>query len=121
MQQPGLAPATTDFYPRPPRGGRPPYCRRSDASCRFLSTPSARRATDAGESGVALGEKFLSTPSARRATHAAPAEHAENQISIHALREEGDPEHWAICCQRHLISIHALREEGDTPPFFLYL
>ena len=36
------------------------------------------------------------------------------QISIHALREEGDHGHAAAT--RHLdISIHALREEGDAP------
>ena len=37
------------------------------------------------------------------------------QISIHALREEGDA---AVndLLQRHNISIHALREEGDTEP-----
>ena len=36
------------------------------------------------------------------------------QISIHALREEGDA---AVndLLQRHNISIHALREEGDLP------
>ena len=35
-------------------------------------------------------------------------------ISIHALREEGDPLDWEF---RHItskISIHALREEGDS-------
>ena len=63
---------TTDseyFYPRPPRGGRPPA--RSSASCTrkgFLSTPSARRATD----------------------HAAICGRVVD-ISIHALCEEGDP------------------------------
>ena len=37
-----------------------------------------------------------------------------HQISIHALREEGDI--WkALCWSRPiLISIHALREEGDS-------
>ena len=37
------------------------------------------------------------------------------QISIHALREEGDA---AVndLLQRHNISIHALREEGDQSP-----
>ena len=37
-------------------------------------------------------------------------------ISIHALREEGDPS-WDVqrCADR--ISIHALREEGDTVYF----
>ena len=38
---------TTDdnFYPRPPRGGRPSYRVRTTADVLFLSTPSARRAT----------------------------------------------------------------------------
>ena len=34
---------------------------------------------------------FLSTPSARRATRAEKAAEAAREISIHALREEGDP------------------------------
>ena len=36
------------------------------------------------------GRQFLSTPSARRATHRVSDEPAAPQISIHALREEGD-------------------------------
>ena len=61
-----------DFYPRPPRGGR-----RGDlgAMCFYL--------------------KFLSTPSARRATAAGQDSAAGQQISIHALREEGDL--WPFC------------------------
>ena len=57
----------------------------------FLSTPSARRATGAvcGAFGTSTG--FLSTPSARRATPGQPAPTAGLSISIHALREEGDP------------------------------
>ena len=35
----------TNFYPRPPRGGRPPNNRLIDNQFAFLSTPSARRAT----------------------------------------------------------------------------
>ena len=35
----------TDFYPRPPRGGRPMWPWRRISMIRFLSTPSARRAT----------------------------------------------------------------------------
>ena len=35
-------------------------------------------------------------------------------ISIHALREEGDPEGAVLCHQPQRISIHALREEGDS-------
>ena len=56
-----------DFYPRPPRGGRPWTGTIDPTPLRFLSTPSARRATDsAGKLAEAM--KFLSTPSARRAT-----------------------------------------------------
>ncbi len=36
-------------------------------------------------------QKFLSTPSARRATGGKPKGHRQCDISIHALREEGDP------------------------------
>ena len=78
-----------DFYPRPPRGGR--RCRRSVSSCStaFLSTPSARRAT--AETDKPYAEQlFLSTPSARRATVCKPRRASNPQISIHALREEGD-------------------------------
>ena len=39
----------------------------------------------------------------------------EYYISIHALRVEGDPHNmYAIACT-HFISIHALRVEGDHP------
>ena len=55
----------------------------------FLSTPSARRAT-CFSSGSFRRYLFLSTPSARRATNARLAEHQRTDISIHALREEGD-------------------------------
>ena len=56
-----------DFYPRPPRGGR-------------LSPPSVM---------LMVGE-FLSTPSARRATDKVLYPICISIISIHALREEGD-------------------------------
>ena len=55
----------------------------------FLSTPSARRATyDVWL--AAYRSKFLSTPSARRATSKSQAVTETKLISIHALREEGD-------------------------------
>ena len=80
------------FYPRPPRGGR----LRSRASGKqnhkaFLSTPSARRATSMRCAAEKVSSKFLSTPSARRATWAHPRPPTYSIISIHALREEGDP------------------------------
>ena len=100
----------------------------------FLSTPSARRATDFGLAQytapwyfyprpprggrllvrvkVAGVLKFLSTPSARRATgDVVSAQHIVD-ISIHALREEGDLDS-DIAQIIYKISIHALREEGD--------
>ena len=83
-----------------------------DAAQIFLSTPSARRATnrfcDEVHAAVisihALREEgdstpdefkvkiieFLSTPSARRATGRSLDVHRRSVISIHALREEGD-------------------------------
>ena len=103
---------TEHFYPRPPRGGRPTSMLFAAAFFLFLSTPSARRATVGG-----AGRK----PS--------------KDISIHALREEGDliapgvvspgvlflstPSarratlQTAAGRQVNAISIHALREEGD--------
>ena len=60
-------PLTAYFYPRPPRGGRPAAAHVLSSSGIFLSTPSARRATCCGV-GVNLAV----------------------EISIHALREEGD-------------------------------
>ena len=58
-----------DFYPRPPRGGRPIFARPAIMFVTFLSTPSARRATTYD----VICQCF-------------------SQISIHALREEGDYE-----------------------------
>ncbi len=124
----------------------------------FLSTPSARRATSSQTSSQASTLRFLSTPSARRATWAKscgcraskhfyprpprggrlaalPKYSGEQEISIHALREEGDREainqltfilkflstpsvrratsNLSQLVRVCLISIHALREEGD--------
>ena len=81
----------THFYPRPPRGGRHTKPRGGDNMVKFLSTPSARRATRVVGGEVAV-----------------------TQISIHALREEGDVLRNRTL-QTALISIHALREEGDLP------
>ena len=60
----------------------------------FLSTPSARRATITVPRSAPLAARFLSTPSARRATGDARNKARVKTISIHALREEGDS------CQR---------------------
>ena len=102
-----------DFYPRPPRGGRP---RSSPAiPTRWLISIHALR--EEGDCLVIVGGfgvlQFLSTPSARRATAAAPMGCLCAKISIHALREEGDS--GRTCRVQEIeISIHALREEGDS-------
>ena len=57
---------------------------------------------------------FLSTPSARRATRGHPHAQGADNISIHALREEGDPPLSTKLPQNNKISIHALREEGNA-------
>ena len=123
------------FYPRPPRGGRPGHPAPPTTEDKFLSTPSARRATWAGRpSGPASGyfyprpprggrlrsvcpkadtAAFLSTPSARRATDALALAAVPPDISIHALREEGDG-CTGIVKPMLSISIHALRKEGDA-------
>ena len=59
----------TNFYPRPPRGGR----------------------HKTGELAL-WDDEFLSTPSARRATLCRVYRGIRRDISIHALREEGDDE-----------------------------
>ena len=56
----------------------------------FLSTPSARRATGKACAEVSKYAAFLSTPSARRATDLLDFTELVIEISIHALREEGD-------------------------------
>ena len=60
--------------------------------------------------------KFLSTPSARRATEIDSYLEETKLISIHALREEGDCVMGYITIFTERISIHALREEGDDAP-----
>ena len=127
----------SDFYPRPPRGGRrygygkhkvwviflsTPSARRATTILarsmqrgEFLSTPSARRATIPMARVTPILPRFLSTPSARRATKEEVKRTSLLQISIHALREEGDVPMVAARKGPGSISIHALREEGDYP------
>ena len=78
-----------NFYPRPPRGGRLVSGHAEKVCKRFLSTPSARRATLCSLL-YTFSRTFLSTPSARRATDTHVMLFPVHVISIHALREEGD-------------------------------
>ena len=127
-------PGDADFYPRPPRGGRR-NPQQGDTISKPISIHALREEGDCGVSELvrragnfyprpprggrrskkysASGTwQFLSTPSARRATRRKGLTHGSKRISIHALREEGDP----IASSNPpvwVISIHALREEGD--------
>ena len=79
-----------------------------------ISIHALREEGDGG--GIILApaiDRFLSTPSARRATGCCMSPRAGRQISIHALREEGDRTFAARHIGGEVISIHALREEGD--------
>ena len=104
--------AHQDFYPRPPRGGRPRGVR-SAARRRSISIHALREEGDEAIRSRTLGKgisihalreegdrtaigyrlkgiEFLSTPSARRATGWLSVRSSITRISIHALREEGD-------------------------------
>ena len=79
-----------NFYPRPPRGGR----RAALPSAECLENISIHALREEGDKTFVGSEKalklFLSTPSARRATNPNACGEATFDISIHALREEGD-------------------------------
>ena len=101
---------------------------------RFLSTPSARRATLAlfrfggrlgnfypcpprggrqkGQSAYPAGEDFYPRPPRGGRLLLFSGLAVDLEISIHALREEGDVRR-RECGEGREISIHALREEGD--------
>ena len=120
MQRSGHDARHFDFYPRPPRGGRPSCYKTAASLALFLSTPSARRATIINGFQMAQVQLFLSTPSARRATRQLAGNNQAGLISIHALREEGDFTASSLS-PVSAISIHALREEGDLLGLFLKL
>ena len=65
--------------------------RKANGRTLFQSTPSARRATLWQLLPLHGYGEFQSTPSARRATALVKAHLPHLNISIHALREEGDP------------------------------
>ena len=147
------------FYPRPPRGGRRNGSWPNKASISYFYPRPPRGGRPASVLPWVHASRFLSTPSARRATECAFSGHRSGTISIHALREEGDGRHPVLCCFGYYfyprpprggrllvrvctmllviflstpsarratgsgiagstdrrISIHALREEGDLP------
>ena len=88
MRDFGTAPF--NFYPRPPRGERPDSpCSGAGKRTDFYPRPP-RGERPAELANGKLIAKFLSTPSARRATLSCDDTHGCFVISIHALREESD-------------------------------
>ena len=85
-------PSGFNFYPRPPRGGRP-----FRFGTPFFNPPNFYPRPPRG------GRLCCSIDCV-----------PTDAISIHALREEGDPTLPGSAIGVGLISIHALREEGDA-------
>ena len=102
-----------NFYPRPPRGGRP-VCFAAGRVSVSISIHALREEGDSSPifKKVAILNFYPRPPrGGRRGVCAGIV--APELISIHALREEGDlagPQ----AGQGSRISIHALREEGDS-------
>ena len=109
---PRAADAPTNFYPRPPRGGRQYRLCPSCMAKLFLSTPSARRATRLCHNLAQL-RGFLSTPSARRATHLSAVSRLSHPNFYPRPPRGGRPHRSTRLFSSSTISIHAPREEGD--------
>mgnify|MGYP000442215962 CR=1 FL=1 len=101
------------FYPRPPRGGRQGNFR-DLTDILTISIHALREEGDTKAWTISPGtRKFLSTPSARRATTARRSNKPDHN-NFYPRPPRGGRR--CEICQRslkHGISIHALREEGD--------
>ena len=127
----------SNFYPRPPRGGRLLIGQAQlTPQILFLSTPSARRATGPTPHRARSSRYFYPRPPRGGRPFDLRGLSKMVDISIHALREEGDrpsrgagsrrcnfyprpprggrPSLVSVLTLPHEISIHALREEGDA-------
>ena len=100
------------FYPRPPRGGRPAARAASMSQRLFLSTPSARRATTTAKRLSPSTNYFYPRPPRGGRPHdGGRSAFFKKFLSTPSARR-------ATFCPGHplappAISIHALREEGD--------
>ena len=99
----------------PPTGGKVKRIPRQGCTAQ-TKRPRPTTPAAAGQNLKSKGAKFLSTPSARRATGHLYRQSPLPHISIHALREEGDLVVRELLLIVSSISIHALREEGDPEP-----
>ena len=109
----GAAVRRRNFYPRPLRGGRPQAIAEDDGEWEFLSTPSARRATETWQTLSRRLWNFYPRPLRGGRLQKVGQGNRRNPISIHALCEEGDGFLLFFFGEFIEISIHALCEEGD--------
>ena len=102
-----------NFYPRPPRGGRQAYKTDGWVGLAFLSTPSARRATVPLMVFQTPHTDFYPRPprGGRQEPMKASVRHRLFLSTPSARRATGADEGIR---QAQAISIHALREEGDV-------
>ena len=129
-----------DFYPRPPGGGRPAIsCLLMVLANYFYPRPPGGGRPRASRSSCTRRWNFYPRPPGGGRLLVAPLHRAAAEISIHALRVEGDtldncsctahlrflstPSGWRATqtgnvtgTHTHWISIHALRVEGDKKP-----
>ena len=103
----------SNFYPRPPRGGRLEPVE-ANYPVEQISIHALREEGDVPLcAGRETPKKFLSTPSARRATAFPPQKLTCDANFYPRPPRGGRPESARLCAQKKRISIHALREEGD--------
>ena len=113
-------PLRCNFYPRPPRGGRPPAGVLARWSIRFLSTPSARRATARATSTQHPQVHFYPRPP-RGGRHPNTGNKIyDGVISIHALREEGDLP-WCLLLSEFWINFYPRPPTGRKQKFWRFL
>ena len=133
------AQATCNFYPRPPRGGRPGRVCCGRALLLFLSTPSARRATKTVQNMEMTDEDFYPRPPRggrlqntgvppvssdfypRPPRGGRPAGDARMTVALLFLStpsaRRATTVSFPVMSTPSGISIHALREEGDARRF----
>ena len=105
--------AGRNFYPRPPRGGRRTLYHKSSLTMRDFYPRPPRGGRRIASGLAVLGLLFLSTPSARRATQKC-SEYAASTCNFYPRPPRGGrPGAHRHSGRYDAISIHALREEGD--------
>ena len=105
---------TTYFYPRPPRGGRPPGWVSLQTSCR-ISIHALREEGDQVRPSIKLGGlNFYPRPPRGGRRWVCVSFSVAGQNFYPRPPRGGRPLPGSGCSLRAAISIHALREEGDS-------